>query len=61
MFSAANLPGFTFVYVIYHFVYYMLAASEHSLIRTSKMDRQALHWPRAKLSSDRPESISRVT
>lgn len=61
VFSAANLPGFTFVYVIYHSVYYMLAASEHSHIHTSKMDRQALHWTWAELSPDGPESISRVT
>lgn len=61
IFSAANLLGFTFVYVIYHFVYYMLAASEHSHIHTSKADRQVLHWTGAELSPDGPESISRVT
>lgn len=53
LFSAANLPGFTSVYCIYHFVHYMLAPSKHSLIYApEKTDRQAIYWTSAELSQE---------
>lgn len=53
LFSAAKLPGFTFVHYIYHFVYCMLTASGHSHVHTSKkIDRQAVCQTSAELTHE---------